>query len=282
MKKIKLKASAKINLTLDVLGVTKEGYHSLRSLVASIDLCDYITLRARKDFNINLKCAGLDAKCSAQDNNAYKSAKLFLERFKTKGVDIKIKKKIPVGGGLGGSSADIAGVLKGLKLLYGIEEDLAPIANRLGSDSSYMLKGGWAILNDRGDKQQFLQLNKRLYLIILTADKSVSARDSYNGYDQACVIYPPCTDSAFKALENGDFACFCAQAKNDLQPASCNLVPQIKDNITALKSAGAPLAIMTGSGSVALGVFDKERDRDSVYKKLKREYKKKILKAKTI
>ncbi len=282
MKKIKLKTPAKINLTLDVVGINEEGYHDIISLVTSIDIYDYITIKKRKDFNIVLNCKGIDAGCSAVDNNAYKSAKKFAKKFKTHGATVTVDKRIPVGGGLGGSSANIAGVLGGMKTLYDIKESVVPIADSLGSDSSYMLKGGWAVLNGRGDKQEFLQLDFPFYLIVLTADKSVSSKKSYNRYDELNISYPPCTKQAIESLKKGDFNEFCRIAKNDLQPASASILPEILDNITALKSAGAPLAVMTGSGSAVVGVFNDKKQRDLAYKKLKGKYKNNIIKCNTI
>ncbi len=282
MKKVKLKTPAKINLTLDVLGRNKEGFHEIHSLVTSIDLYDYITVARRKDFNIELKTKGIDPACSAVDNNAYKTAVKFAKKFKKNGATVTVDKRIPVGGGLGGSSADIAGVLNAMKELYEVKESLAPIADSLGSDSSYMLKGGWATLNGRGDKQEFLELEYPLFLVILTMGKSVSAKQAYREFDNQGKIYSTCTERAVTALKNGDFKQFCSLAKNDLYPATSSIIPEIKANLNALKDAGAPLAIMTGSGSAVLGVFDNKKARDKVYKQLKAIYKNNLLKAQTI
>ncbi len=282
MKKIQLKIPAKINLTLDVTGRTSDNYHQLQSLVASIDLYDSLTIKKRKDFNVDLKMKGIDPQCSTFENNAYKTAKTFENTYNTFGVSIVIDKQIPVGAGLGGSSADVAGVLNGMQKLFEVDDSVTLIADSMGSDSSYMLKGGWAILNGRGDKQEFLHFDFKLYLIILTMDKSVSAKQSYEEFDRQNIMYNHCTETAIMALKKGDFDLFCMSAKNDLYRATEHIVPEIKDNIKALKDAGAPLAIMTGSGTAVLGVFDNKKDRDKVYKKLKGVYGTKILRAQTI
>ena len=151
MKKITIKAKAKINLTLDVVGLNS-GYHDINTLVTTIDLYDRIILKKRKDSAISLNCTGVKMDCAITDNNAYKTAKAFADKFSTGGVDITVQKNIPLGAGLGGSSADIAGVLNGLKALYGVNESVLDIANALGSDSGYMLSGGYAVLSGRGDK----------------------------------------------------------------------------------------------------------------------------------
>ena len=117
MKNIVINAPAKVNFTLDVLGV-EENYHKIKTLVSTIDLYDKITIKKRKDSRIKLVMKGIKVDCEITENNAYKAAKAFIEKYKTLGVDIIVNKKIPVGAGLGGSSADIAGVLNAMEGLY--------------------------------------------------------------------------------------------------------------------------------------------------------------------
>ena len=123
MKKITIKAPAKVNLTLDIVE-KKRKYHAISSLVASIDLCDEITIKERKDRRINLDMKGIKMDCDLTENNAYLAAKAFVDKFSTMGADIKIVKNIPLSSGLGGSSADTAGVLRGLKELYNLDCDI--------------------------------------------------------------------------------------------------------------------------------------------------------------
>ena len=281
MKKIKIKTPAKINLTLDILGVT-ENFHDIKSLVASIDLFDEITIKERTDQKITLLCEGIPVDCVAVDNNAFKAAKLFIEKFKTNGVDIKIKKGIPVGGGLGGSSADIAGVLNGMESIYNTGKKLLPLAQSLGSDAGYMLDGGYAVITGRGEKVAHKNIDKALYLILITEQKGVSARSSYKGYDKIGKTYKPCTVAAEKALETNDFEKFISLVKNDLYYSSCQIVPEMSGNIYALKKAGAPCAIMTGSGSCVVGIFQDKKQRDASYKKLLPLFSDSLIKAQTI
>ena len=157
MKRVKIKVPAKINLTLDITGV-KDGYHHLKSIVSSINLYDTITLIKRNDDKITLLEKGIESGCDTQKNNAFKACKAFINKFGTTGVDIVLNKKIPVGGGLGGSSADIAGVLNGMKKLFGIDGSVKDLADELGSDSRYMLEGGWAVISERGNKVKKLKI----------------------------------------------------------------------------------------------------------------------------
>lgn len=281
MKKITIKAYAKVNLTLDVVGVNG-GYHDINTFVTTIDLFDKITIKKRKDSAISLKCTGVEMDCSITDNNAYKTAKAFADKFSTNGVDITVQKNIPLGAGLGGSSADIAGVLNGLKTLYGVKDSVLPIANELGSDSGYMLSGGYAVLSGRGDKIKRKVFDKTLYFVILTESEQVSARASYKQFDKLAKAYKPCTAIAEKALADGKFEKFAKTIKNDLTEGSIQIVKQIEFNLSALKKAGARAVVMAGSGSATVAIFDNQKQRDEVYKKLKPLYNNKILKAKTV
>lgn len=280
MKKITLNAPAKINLTLDILGVTK-GFHDIKSLVTSIDLYDIITVKKRKDGKITLVCEGLPVDCAPADNNAFKAAMLFKETFGTLGVDIKIIKRIPVGGGLGGSSADIAGVLRAMKALYNVDGDLLPLANALGSDSGYMLGGGYAVIEGRGDKITKKEIDAKLYYLLITEKTLISARASYKKYDLLGKTYKHCTVAAEKALKSGDYEKFYSVIKNDLQPASTEILPEIAINQRLLIKAGAPVALMTGSGSAVYGVFNDKKERDKAYKKLKPLLGENLIKAQT-
>ncbi len=281
MKSVKIKIPAKINLTLDVLGVDEKGYHQLSSLVSSISLYDTIVLKKRKDGEIKLKEKGIKSGCLPTENNAVKAAKLFLQN-ELCGVDIILKKKIPVGGGLGGSSADIAGVLKGLNKLFNAKTDLYGLANALGSDSAYMLNGGLAVLGGRGEKVKKVEGTLKLYLIIIKEKESISAKECYKEFDNQKVLYRPLTENAVQYLTACEYDNFIKSLKNDLTKSAVSFVPKIEENIITLKETGALNALMTGSGSSVYGVFRTKKDRDVAYKKLPALYKKVAIKAETL
>lgn len=281
MKKITIKTPAKINLTLDVLGVNGN-YHNICSMVASINVYDEITAVKRKDDKINLTTKGLPLDCAVVDNNAYKAAALFQRTFNTGGVDLTVKKCIPVAGGLGGSSADIAGVLNALNLLFETDMNMEELAAELGSDAPYMVKGGYARISGRGEKIERLNIGRALYLIIITENATISARSCYKKFDQKKKEYPPCTAKAVSLLEEGDDKGFLSVIKNDLSAAACDLVPEIKFNLQALKKAGAKAVTVAGSGPSVAAIFSEKKERDIVYKKLKPLFNNNIIKAQTV
>ena len=277
MKKVCVKIPAKINLTLDVLGV-KDGYHDISSLVCGVNIYDVITIKKRADKKITLTEKGIKSGCIAENNNAYKSALLFMQTFRTNGVDIILNKSIPVGAGLGGSSADIAGTLLAMKKLFGVNVDIKPLADSLGSDSGYMTIGGPAIISGRGDK--VLPLNEKVdyQLLIISEDFSVSAKECYRVFDTIKEKPLPTTSLAVEGLKDKQTKHF----KNDLYLATKTMHPEIEKNIDALKNAGAVASVMTGSGSAVYGVFTDKKSRDKAYKILYLEYKDKLIKTKTI
>ena len=279
MKKIKIDAPAKINLTLDITG-TDGGYHQLNSLVTTIALKDVITIKKRSDNKVTIKEKGILSGCDEKQNNAYKTAVAFIDEFKTCGVDITINKSIPVGGGLGGSSADISAVLNGMKKLFGIEKSVVPLSKALGSDTTYMLEGGLKVISGRGENITPVNAKLKLYLLLITAESSVSAGACYKRFDEQGVTYPPVTENAVKELEIGNKLKFLSLLKNDLYPPAKSLVPQIAQNLLSLKSLGC--AFMTGSGSVVVGAYTSKKQLNKAYKTLYPTYTNKLIKTKTI
>lgn len=272
---VKRKVNAKINLTLDILG-RENGFHNLSSLVAEINIGDTISIKKRKDNLIVLRVKGANLPLD-ENNNAYKAAKLFMQTFNTCGVDIFIDKKIAIGGGLGGSSADIAGVLLCMKKLFNLDNSLQPLAQKLGSDVSYMLSGGYAVISGRGEKVQRVNSKLKLYLLLLSDKKSVLAKDCYAQFDRQGKSFVQLTSLARESLEKGDFLALKNYLKNDLYESAKSLNPQIEQNLNLINLDKN--AVMTGSGSTVFAIYERKKQRDLVYKKLK---DKGVIRAQTI
>lgn len=253
----RVKAYAKLNLTLSLTGV-KDGYHLLDSLVCTVDLFDYIKLKKRKDdlINVEMHGQGLES-LSPEKNNAVKAGEEYVKVFGTRGVDIIIYKNIPVGAGLGGSSADVAGVLRGMTKLYGLgsERQLKEIADRLGSDTGYLLTGGFARLYGRGEVVESLKLKNRLDFLLLVPDGGVSTAECYrlsDGFPKENVS----SQSAVEALKAGDIPALGKSLNNALYLPATNLNDGVKRAYEEL-SAFSPLGVnMTGSGSGVFALFE--------------------------
>lgn len=280
MRKVKVKIAAKVNLALDVTGKSG-GFHEICSVVASCALYDAVTLYKRDDGLITLKERGLSVGVPAEENNAYKAAKAFQARFGTQGVNIVVDKKIPVGGGLGGSSADIAAVLIGMRALYGAKDGISGLAEELGSDVNYMFTGGYALMLGKGDTVVPLGVKRRLDLVLITGG-SVGAGNCYKKYDE---LNPPPTKTAraaAKYLVFGDLEGYASKAENALYAASLSFCPQMAENIAALKNSGAVAALMTGSGGTVFGVYKTKNEAKTAYKNLKPRYGDKVILTHTV
>ena len=261
MESVEVKAYAKINLTLYILGVEK-GYHMLDSLVASVDLYDKIILKKRSDRRICLTMHGLGSEdIPPESNNAVRAGKLFVERFQSGGADIEIYKNIPMGAGLGGSSADSAGVLNGLAKLYEIDDvaSIKQIADMTGSDTRYMLSGGWARLFGRGDRVKEIDGKLGAHIALLVPDESVSTAKCYSLFDEAGKVGGN-SDDAEQAVKRGDIKGLAGCLCNALTGPATSLSGEIQRCIDELKNS-APLAVnMTGSGSGVYALFENKQE----------------------
>lgn len=281
MKKVIKEVPAKLNLTLDV-GAEKNGYHQIKSLVTSVDIFDTVTVNKRTDGKITLSVKGMQVPCLPHENNAFKAASLFMQNFPTTGVDIVINKRIPIGGGLGGSSADIAGVLIAMKELYETEMEVCDLASKLGSDAAYMTKGGFAIMSGRGEKVAPVNSQRKFYLLFITSDKKISAAEAYKAFDQESRKKKGTTAQAERSLLANDLDLFFQLIKNDLELAAKKLVPEVDFNLKCLKKAGARAVSVAGSGPTVYGIFETEKERNESYKKLKLLFGESLIKAETI
>ena len=259
MYSVTVKSYAKINLTLDIVGQA-DGFHLLDSFVTSLDIFNSVTVKKRKDKLVSgrLKGMGMDA-VPFEETTVCKVAEAFVERFGVSGVDITIYENIPVGAGLGGSSADSAGVLKAMCKLFSIEkEDCYEIANRYGSDIWYMLEGGFARMRGKGELVEKLTKSKLppLNFLLLCPQTPVSAGECYREYDRLCVQTKKKTEQAITAYLEGDLQRLGGLLSNDLFEPAKALNADVGRAYEELLSF-SPLGVaMTGSGSCVFALFD--------------------------
>ncbi len=165
-----LKAYAKINLTLEVLGRRDDGYHEVATIMQTVDLHDTVRLTPADDITLICDNPALES----PDNLAYKAARLLQEESGyTGGAHISIDKGIPVSAGLGGGSSDAAATLNGLNHLWRLDmtpAQLEAIAAQLGSDVPFLLKGGTAIGLGRGERIRRLPPADVQWLVVVTPD----------------------------------------------------------------------------------------------------------------
>lgn len=272
-----LKAHAKINWTLDILGVRQDGYHLMDMLMQSVELSD--TLWLEKSASLSLTCASqstdaaigsdeLSAEAVPADerNLVYRAALALQARTGCSlGASMQLNKRIPSGAGMGGGSTDAAAALLGLNRLWTLglsPEELHAIGLSLGADIPFMLKGGLARVSGIGEIIKPLFPAPTLWLTLVQPCDGLSTKEIFTVFDALDMtrLARPDTQGVQEALLNGNLTALGIGMGNVLQAVSAPKRPAIAEAIRALKAQGALCAMMTGSGSVVYGVFSGEAE----------------------
>ncbi|MDI6800132.1 MAG: 4-(cytidine 5'-diphospho)-2-C-methyl-D-erythritol kinase [Actinomycetota bacterium] len=252
-----MRAYAKINLYLDVLRRRQDGYHDIRSIMQSISLCDELTFQEAEGIDIT---TSLGSDIPKDDNLIFKAAKLLIEESGVKsGAKIDVKKRIPLFAGLGGGSSDAAATLHGLNELFGLGlslGDLAEIAARVGSDVPFMLMGGIALVEGRGEMVTPLSIEPKLNLVVIKPDLNLSTAKIYASLKNgACSLAPP-VDVMILSLQINDIDAIAASLINVLEGPAISANPLLARIKAEAVSLGAKGALMTGSGSAIFALAD--------------------------
>ncbi len=278
MKSFTVKAYGKINIALKVF--KKQGeYHPLDSVCVTVKKYDKITIAKRKDDKILLTFYGKYAENNyiQEQTNAYKACKAFIDKYSTCGVNIDIERNIPSGSGMGGSSCDIAGTLNCLKALFKITDDVTDIATKLGSDSTYLLQGGFARLKGRGEKVTFYDTNLKYYVILIYAKSGVNTKDCFLAFDQIEQTNDNIDiDKVEKAILNGDFDLLSNHAGNSLLKPAISLNKEIEENLLEIEKLSPSVYGMTGSGSTVFSLYDSYEMASWAYSRLKKKFGKSV------
>jgi len=159
MSSITLLSPAKINLTLEVLGVRTDGYHEIRSIIQPIDLFDEVSIDVEEGEGIEIESSGVSIP-TGKDNLAWRAAELFLQKSGINHkINIFVKKRIPLGAGLGGGSSNAAAVLTGLNRITNAlsEDDLYKIAPKIGADVPFFIRSLTASMEGIGEKLSIIK-----------------------------------------------------------------------------------------------------------------------------
>ncbi len=254
MDKISLKAPAKINLYLKVLGRREDGYHEIESLMQAIDLYDEITIE--KSDILELECD--EPSLPVDDSNlALKAAVLLQQRVYFPGAKIFLKKNIPAGSGLGGGSSDAAFVIRGISELFDIRlalEEKLDLAAEIGSDVPFFLSTGQAIITGRGEKISPIKLPADYGIILIVPAARSSTSEAYGKVKIALTkrIRPVLLK---REIEPSSFYRLMELFGNDLEEAVLGDLPELEKIKEHLIRSGCIYSSMTGSGSAVFGVF---------------------------
>ena len=288
---LELFAPAKVNLTLEVIGKRSDGFHEIRSVMTVIPLGDTVKIALnhkvspeRGDEMIRLTSDQADLSCGP-DNTCYKAALIMLEAFKSGGgrevgVDIRIEKRIPLAGGLGGSSTDAAAVIRGLNRLLKLKmsrRQLLEYAARVGSDAPFFILGGMAFVSGRGERVLSLSGSALPYAlaIVLPGEKKWLAKDSYEqlpkdffqgGKKNGKRIN--LSKEITSAIKKGEMSAVPPLLHNDLELSKNTDIMYIEGIKRDLLMHGAIAALMSGSGPAVYGIFANNKTLAAAAKKL--------------
>ncbi len=270
---MEIQARAKINWTLNVTGQRPDGYHLLDMLMQPIALCD--TLRMETAQGLSLMVEGADTLSAREDNLVLRAAKALQSAGGISlGAKMTLTKRIPMGAGLGGGSADAAATLRGLNALWGLHFDLTALCEigaRLGADIPFCLHD--APRRAQGIGEILSPIKSHVFpLILLQPCAALSTKEVFTAYHASPDIVPADTEKALNALEAGDLSALRAWAGNALESASIPMRPEIAQAKDALYQQGAAFAQMTGSGSVVFGAFEAQDKARQAYEALKENY----------
>ena len=241
MNQLELKALAKINLGLDVLGKRENGYHDVRMIMQSIYLYDTIRIeKTEADEGISL-CSNLSYLPSDGSNIAYKAAELLKEEFGIReGVRITLDKHIPVAAGLAGGSSNAAAVLFGMNRMF----------------VPYCIMRGTVLAEGIGEELTRLPAMPKCTVLIAKPPVSVSTKTVYEALDAEEIPKHPDIDGIIKGLEEGDLRQIARSMGNVLEDVTIPMHPVIAQIKQEMLEAGAIGAMMSGSGPTVFGLFE--------------------------
>ena len=246
--------NAKINIGLNITEKRADGYHNLETVFYPVDLCDALEFVVNDE--TKFACSGLDIDGNPNDNLIIKAYNLLKEEFDIPCLDIHLLKKIPMGAGLGGGSADAAFMLKMLNDAFALgltSEELQTRAAKLGADCAFFIENKPVLAKGIGNVFEPTCVNLNGYHIVLVKPEvHVSTAEAYGG----CKPQPWTTP--LEEVVKLPIAKWKDHIYNDFEKTVFVAHPELAEIKEMLYAKGAIYAAMSGSGSTIYGIFDKE------------------------
>jgi len=271
MNSIILKARAKINLSIDVLGKRPDGYHDVKMIMQTIKLNDSVFLEK--------KLSGIDIACKCpwvptdRRNTVYKAAEIVMNKFGIKdGMKISIEKNIPVAAGLAGGSSDAAAVLKGMNELFSLgmeEKELMQIGKQVGADVPYCIKGGTMLAEGIGELLTELGSLPKVNIVLVKPKISVSTPWVYKNVILEKIESRPATELLVNAIRAADIELLSKNMVNVLETVTIPKYQIIEEIKRKLLEAGAIGSLMSGSGPTVFGVFSNKEAAEIAHNAIK-------------
>lgn len=258
---LQLKAYAKINLALDVVGKREDGYHEVRMIMQTVKLYDKLTFRLLEEDTIRLKTNVGFLPCD-ENNLIYKAVQCLKEQYHVKqGMEIDLYKCIPVAAGMAGGSTDCAAALIGASKLFGLHLDkqtLMKIGVQLGADVPYCIMRGTALSEGIGEILTPLPSVPDCKILIAKPPVGVSTQFVYEHLDEQGIEVHPDVDGMVQAIREGNLRGITERMGNVLENVTvpdCPVIDQIKK---CMIEQGALNAMMSGSGPTVFGIYEEK------------------------
>jgi 4-diphosphocytidyl-2-C-methyl-D-erythritol kinase len=257
-----LRAFAKVNYALDVLGLRGDGYHEISTVMQSISLADEVQLRrAAGGFDLSLEPE--EVKIGSQERNTTYLAWKALQGLAGEELPVKVtlRKEIPAGAGLGGGSANAAAVLVGLNELFSLGlrvDELRGSGVGIGADVPFCISGGTALGQGVGEILTPLPSPPAHRLVVAKPPRSADTAGMYRAYDETETESMRSVEPVVSALRSGSLPVLAAAVGNDLAPVTRRFIPEVATLERTLLASGALGASMSGSGTAVYGIFDDE------------------------
>ena len=256
---MRLRAMAKINLGLDILGKRDDGYHEVRMLMQTIQMYDLLDIRRKSSPGITLTTNLLYVP-SDERKLVYKAAKLLMDEFDIQeGISMKLTKSIPVAAGMAGGSSDAAAAFVGVNKMFHLglsEQELMERAVQIGADVPYCIMRGTALAEGIGEKLTRLPQLPKCYILVGKPAVNVSTKLAYENLDLQNMGAHPDIDGMISDIENGDLYTMVSRMGNVFEPGIIGKYPVIQEIKDLMEAHGALKAMMSGSGPTVFGIFD--------------------------
>lgn len=262
---VAVRVPAKINLQLSVGPLQRDGYHELATVFQSVSLFDEITV-SQIESGIEITSDSKSNIPRDKENLAFRAAEIMRKKFDIEsGLSIKIKKEIPVAGGMAGGSADAGGTIVAIDSLFSLglkRDEMERISAELGADVPFTIAGGTAIGTGRGDQIAPVLSRGSYNWVLALSTSGLSTPSVYKECDRLRegldISKPFVSDSLLQALSHGDAKALGKALSNDLQPAACSLKPALRLILDVGLDYGALGGIVSGSGPTVAFLAENE------------------------
>ena len=275
MNTITEKAYAKLNISLDVTERRSDGYHNMAMVMQTISLCDDVVITLDDSGRLRTR-SNLSFIPGDERNLAARAALRYLSAVgkEGQGMLIELTKRIPVGAGMAGGSADAAAVLRALNRRYGAlsPQALEELSADVGSDVPFCVRGGTALATGRGERLETLPDMPACEIVVCKPQFSISTPELFRRLDAASTRCHPDTAGILAALDAGDLPSLSRRMYNVFEDLDDRRLRTVKEIKGKLLDAGALGAIMTGTGSAVFGVFAPGAAPDDCLPPLRKEY----------